>query len=115
MKPKLWLLKPDFEDARVGEGTFYCPHCATVEGVLAYYPQLREQLDVELIGFQRPRTPILKEIGEENQACPVLILPEGWQGPSSGARSANGRFFYCGSLEIAQFLSIWAGVSAPHP
>jgi hypothetical protein len=39
----LFLLKEDFPD---GPGLpFYCPDCAQVTGVLAYFPKLRHHLD----------------------------------------------------------------------
>jgi hypothetical protein len=58
---------------------------------------------------------VIAEIGEANQACPVLILPEDWPTPPNAARQANGRTFYVGAEEIARFLSAWAGIALPHP
>jgi hypothetical protein len=115
LRPKLFLLKPSFPDAKAGPGMFFCPHSATVEGVLAYYPALRDRLDIRSIDFPRPRHEVIAEIGEANQACPVLILPEDWPTPPNAARQATGRTFYVGAEEIARFLSAWAGIALPHP
>ena len=73
---KLFLLKPKFQDIKV-DGTqqdYYCPHCAMVEGVLAYYPDLRKSIEVIYIDFPRPRKLLVDLVGEENQGCPNLVI-----------------------------------------
>ena len=73
---KLFLLKPKFQDIKV-DGTqqdYYCPHCAMVEGVLAYYPDLRKSIEVIYIDFPRPRKLLVELVGEENQGCPNLVI-----------------------------------------
>jgi len=47
MRDKLFLLKPDFHDGT--DQRYYCPHCAQLEGVLAFYPRLRKEIDMELV------------------------------------------------------------------
>lgn len=75
---KLFLLKPDFQDInRNAETKYFCPPCALIEGVLSFYPQLRNELEVSYVDFVRPRPAIIDLIGEENQGCPVLILEDG--------------------------------------
>lgn len=73
---KLFLLKPDFTDSNTDneEKLYYCPHCALVEGVIKYYPQLEEMIEVHRVDFKRPRPAIIEIIGEENQSCPVLVI-----------------------------------------
>ncbi len=73
---KLFLLKPDFTDVNAdNEGKlYYCPHNALIEGVIKYYPQLEEMLEINYVDFKRPRQAIIEIIGEENQSCPVLII-----------------------------------------
>jgi hypothetical protein len=73
---KLFLLKPDFTDSNADkEGKlYYCPHCALIEGVIKYYPQLEKMIEIYRIDFKRPRPAIIDIIGEENQSCPVLII-----------------------------------------
>ncbi len=72
----LFLLKPNFLDKfRDSDNKkYYCPDCAFLEGVLSYYPQLREQLDIRYIDFPKPRKEIVDLVGEEFQGCPNLIL-----------------------------------------
>lgn len=114
-KPILFLLRPSFPDPRVGPGAYYCPHCAAIEGLLAYFPELRERLDIRHVDFARPRREIVAEVGEANQACPVLVLPLGWQAAPATARRAEGRAFFVGAEEIGRFLADWCGIALPHP
>ncbi|NBP69305.1 MAG: DUF3088 family protein [Cytophagia bacterium] len=76
MKPKLFLLHPDFTDLLMDNKglKYYCPHCAFIEGVLAYYPKLRNEVDIEYVDFPRPRNKIIALLGEYNQSCPLLII-----------------------------------------
>ena len=75
---KLFLLKPDFQDInRNAETKYFCPPCALIEGVLSFYPQLRNELEITYVDFVRPRPAIIELIGEANQSCPVLILEDG--------------------------------------
>jgi hypothetical protein len=115
VKPILFMLRPSFPDAKVGPGTFFCPHTATVEGLLAIYPGLRERLDVRHVDFARPRHAVIAELGEAHQICPVLVLPAGWPDAPASARRAEGRAFFVGATEIAEFLALWAGIDRPHP
>lgn len=74
---KLFLLKPDFIDkARNNNTKYFCPPCAQIEGILSFYPFLREKLEIQYVDFERPRPSIIELIGEENQSCPVLILSD---------------------------------------
>lgn len=113
--PKLFILKPSFPDPQAGPGPFFCPHSATVEGLLAFYPTLRDKLHISYLDFPRPRHAVIAELGEPNQACPVLILPPDWPSPPRSARTANSRAYFVGADEIARFLSHWAGIALPHP
>jgi hypothetical protein len=75
---KLFLLKPDFQDInRNADARYICPPCTMLEGILSFYPRLREELEVRYIDFPRPRPAIIDLIGEANQSCPVLILEDG--------------------------------------
>lgn len=73
---KLFLLNPDFQDIRV-DGTnqnYYCPHNAMIEGLLKYYPDLRNKLEIIYIDFPRPRKQLIELIGEEHQGSPCLVI-----------------------------------------
>ena len=45
-----------------------------VEGILKYYPQIKEQLEIIYVDFQKPRQAVIDMLGTENQGCPVLII-----------------------------------------
>ncbi len=111
-KPILFTLKPNFFE---GDRTFYCPECATVEGVLSYFPDVRAKLDVRHADFARPRPAVIELLGVENQGCPVLILPEG-STPSAEVhpRTANGRTFIAGARDITTHLALTMGSAFPH-
>jgi len=75
---KLFLLKPDFQDKNLGaENKYFCPNCVLLEGLLSFYPRLRNELEIHYVDFPRPRPEIVNLIGEANQSCPVLILEDG--------------------------------------
>jgi hypothetical protein len=75
---RLFLLRPDFQDVlRGNDMKYFCPPCTLIEGLLSYYPFLREKLEVHYVDFVRPRPSIIELIGEENQSCPVIILDDG--------------------------------------
>ncbi len=75
---KLFLLKADFKDASSGDGkSYFCPDCATIEGLLSYYPRLRNELEVHYMDFARPRIELIDLLGEANQGCPVLVMEDG--------------------------------------
>lgn len=73
---KLFLLNPDFQDVKVDGTTqpYYCPHNAMIEGLLKYYPHLRNKLEIIYIDFPRPRKQLVELIGEEHQGSPCLVI-----------------------------------------
>lgn len=110
----LYLLKEDFPD---GPGLpYYCPDCAQITGVLAYFPRLRHQLDIRYVDYPRPRTEIVELIGEKNQNCPVLILAAApWPKASEWITGEfQGRKFISGAKAIGHYWSIVHGISRPH-
>jgi Protein of unknown function (DUF3088) len=70
-KDILFLLTGDF--AADGAAHWFCPDCAPVEGLLAYYPWLREHLDIRYVEFPRPRLAMTALVGEAHQGCPTLL------------------------------------------
>jgi len=68
-KDTLIILAGDFMDGL--NGPYYCPECAILEGLLAYFPATRKRLDVRRIGFPRPRPEMVELLGEDNQECPA--------------------------------------------
>lgn len=116
---KLFLLKPDFTDDKIDNKgqAYYCPSCATIEGVLSYYPLLREKLEVIYVDFPKPRHQISALIGEANQGCPVLIL-EGTKAMQSGleGRKTHGDESFLNTTQhILQYLAQTYQIGLPHP
>ena len=112
-KHTLFILKPGFYDG--DEGPFFCPHSAAIEGILKYFPELEEKVDVRRIEFQRPREEVIELIGEENQGNPVLVLAEGSEIPHEAqVYKQTGRAFIHGTMEIGNYLSSALGVMKPH-
>lgn len=72
---KLFLLSPNFPDKNLSETTVYfCPDCAMIEGVLSYYPELKQKVEIIYVDFEVPRQPIVDLVGEGFQGCPILII-----------------------------------------
>lgn len=112
-KDRLFLLKPDFSSG--GAGPFFCPDCASVEGLLSYYPKLRHKIDVEYLDFPRPRAALVSLLGEANQGCPVLVLADGRRVLDADlpVGEANGRRFVSGNADIARYLAGAYGIGRP--
>lgn len=111
-KPILFLLRSGFPDPQHGPGGFFCPECATIAGLLYYYPQLTQQIDVRQVDAPRPRPEVVALVGEEHQSCPVLVLPEGDR--PAGLPLANGRAFVSGPAAIVNFLADRYGTARSH-
>lgn len=114
-RDKLLLLKPGFMDK--DQGPCYCPGCATLEGLLSFYPQLRDALDVRYLDFPRPRPEVIAEIGAENQGLPVLVLYA--PAPAEAlndldVREWNGRRFLQNPTDIGRYLARTQGIGEPH-
>lgn len=105
MTERLYLLEPGFknDDGKL----YYCPSCATVEGFLGFFPQVRSYIKVEYLPFPRPRQRLVGLLGPDHQSLPVLILDEGeaTPDPQFEAKNANGRYFIDGEARIRHYLS----------
>ena len=115
---QLFLLNPNFNDDRIGKinQLYYCPFNAMIEGVLKYFPKIREELNITYVDFPRPRKAIIQILGEEHQGTPLLIIErEDVQLNSLNIQTANGRKFLHGSSEIAEYFSRAFGIALPHP
>jgi Protein of unknown function (DUF3088) len=105
MKDQLYLLRPGFTNA--GLGPLYCSDTAPVEGVLSFFPQLRELIDVHYLEFARPRPPPIKALGERYQSLPTLILAEGREliDKELEPKRAGDTRFFCDEKSIRHYLS----------
>ena len=115
---KLFLLKPGFKDEAVKEGAaYYCPSCAAIEGVLHYYPHLRERLEIIYVDFPRPRKQIVALLGDANQGCPVIVIDTS-ELPVSNypfLKEINGYTFINSTTDIMNYLAAAYGIGLPHP
>lgn len=114
-KDRLYLLRPDFTD---GSGPRFCSECAMVEGMLGFYPALREKVDVRYVGFTRPRPELVAELGPEHQSSPCLVIgdPQRAANPPPGVhpRTANGHAFLDDPLQVCEYLAQAYGTGRPH-
>ncbi|MCX8091243.1 MAG: DUF3088 domain-containing protein [Verrucomicrobiae bacterium] len=113
-RDRLYLIRPQFMDG--GEGPFFCPYCAQMVGLLEFYPELRQRVEVRWVDFARPRRELVELLGEENQSCPVLVLSDAIRNPPPHlqVRNAKGRWFVEGANEIATYLAHVHGIGRPH-
>ena len=116
---KLFILKQDFQDRNLNpkDQLYYCPHCAMIEGVLSYYPHLREKLEVIYINFPRPRHQLMDLVGEENQGCPNLVISKDISDKvDTGYFKMHGDYLFVNQKElIAQYLADRFKIAIPHP
>lgn len=104
MKDQLFLMTPGFKNA--GLGPFYCSDSVSVEGLLGFFPELRERIDVTYIDFPRPRRAIVDLIGEDHQSVPVLVIAEAGEVPAEiDVKTAGGRRYIDDERRIRQYLS----------
>jgi hypothetical protein len=112
MKDRLFLLRQRFDD----HGTsYFCPYSAHVVGFLAYFPEVRETLEIAELDFPRPRQPVVDMVGEENQALPILVLGgEPVAVPDVTIDEVNGHRFIKKTLSIIRYLAVTRGTPLPH-
>lgn len=114
-KDRLYLLKPDFLD---GGSKFFCAECAMVEGMLSFYPKLRETLEVRYVGFAKPRPDIVAELGPEHQSSPVLVIADPARAarapPSVKVQSSNGHAFVNDPYQVCDYLAHTYGTGTRH-
>jgi hypothetical protein len=106
MKDELYLLRPGFYN--VGVGPLYCGDSLPVEGLLSFFPQLRNLLNVHYLEFARPRAALVDTLGEENQGIPVLILADEREITDEDLtpKKANGKRFFADERSIRRYLSV---------
>ncbi len=112
MADRLYLLNPDWFDDE--GGPWFCPPGAVVEGVLSFYPQLREKLEIIYLDHPRPRPAVIAEVGEANQSCPLLVLDGTFAWPDAQVSEATGQRFLMDG-DILPYLAARYGIGRPHP
>lgn len=99
MKPKLFILKMPFDDTN--GNSWFCSHCAMIEGALMVNPHWEHEIEVNRIPSKKPRKQLVDILGVENQWMPVLIL--------------KGNKTVTDPVEITQYLAANYGGASPHP
>ena len=112
MADRLYLLNPDWFDDQ--GGPWFCPPGAVIEGVLGFYPRLRDALQVTYLDHPRPRPAVIAEVGEAHQGCPVLVLDGDFDWPQAQVSAATGRRFLQDE-DIVPYLAARYGIGLPHP
>ena len=114
----LFLLRSDFVDKHRDDENklYYCPDCAFMEGVLAYHPKLRYQLDIRYIDYPHPRQAIVDFIGEGKHGCPHLILDSNNRDYAEGKdfKINNGIYHTQDNQLIAAYLTDKYGIAIAH-
>lgn len=112
MTDRLFLLNPGWHDD--AGGPWYCPAGAVVEGVLAFHPALRGQIDILYLDHPRPRHPVIDLVGEDHQSCPILVLDETFDWPVAATSETTGHRFLQDEA-IIPYLAARYGIAHPHP
>jgi Protein of unknown function (DUF3088) len=106
-KDILFLLTGAFDAD--GSGPWFCPDCAPIEGILTYFPALKDRLDIRYVDFPRPRLAMTALVGEAHQGCPTLLTrmrPE-----SVDALLVSGWYVVADAEPIARYLRERYGIS----
>jgi len=105
----LFLLPPGFESRGARQ---YCPECAEIWGVLAYYPAIRETLDVVYQSVDHPRSELVARLGEGQWNCPTLIL--GAQNPDGpGVKTTNSVHYIDNARDMGRYWAALYGTAVP--
>ena len=105
----LYVLPPGFPDR--GERQF-CPECAEVWGYLAYYPAIRETLEVINQPLEHPRPGLVARLGDGQWNCPTLVLAEG-SPEGQGMKVRGGVRYIDNARDMARYWSSRFGTALP--
>lgn len=117
-KDVLFLLNPGFKDNRLQpeDQLYYCPYNAMLEGVLIYYPELKEHFEIVYVDFPRPRNKVIELLGEANQSLPSLVINKSnFDTSSLNVKYGNDKMFLMGSEEILKYFAQLHNIPLPHP
>lgn len=107
----LFMLPPGFFDNDRRE---YCPECAEMWGLLAYYPTIKESLTVVYQPIAKPRAEIVAILGEKYQNCPTLVLAENSPDYSNTViMRKNGHRFINNARDIGKYYAARFGTAFP--
>lgn len=107
----LFILPPGFEDNGRRE---FCPECAEICGLLAWYPALREMIEIVHVGIAHPRVPITDLLGPGRHNAPTLVLaPSSGRAPDLAYAEANGYSYLPSARLIARHFALLWGTAMP--
>lgn len=107
----LFMLPPGVKEQDVFE---YCPECAEVWGLLAYFPAIKEGLDIRYQDIVRPRTEMMSLLGEGHQNCPTLVLQDiSPHADSANIKLINGYRFIDNARDIGRYWAERYGTPVP--
>ncbi|MCZ4279959.1 DUF3088 family protein [Kiloniella laminariae] len=113
MKPRLFVLEMPFTDPELvppsSSDSWFCSHCALIEGALMVNPQWLDHIELKRIAFPRPRQELVALLGEDKQWLPVLVLSD-WEGQKDGEKQT-----ITDPVAITRYLAEEFGGAAPHP
>jgi hypothetical protein len=108
----LFVLRPGFSDRGV---SYFCPYSAQVIGFLAYFPHVRDTLEIVELDFAKPRRPLSDVLDADHQAAPMLVLAgEPLNVPEVTIGEVNGQRFVEKTIEILRYLAATRSVPGPH-
>ena len=81
--------------------SWFCSHCALIEGALMVNPHWEEVIEVNRIPSKKPRKQLVELLGVENQWMPVLTLTDNEK--------------MTDPIQITQYLAATYGGASPHP
>ena len=89
-----------------------------IEGVLKYYPKLKEKVEIIYVEFETPRQKIIDLVGENYQGCPILITHkdeiEAEDLKRNEFKTSGDYFFLYKNTTIAQYFAKKYQVGFPH-
>lgn len=107
----LFILPPGFEDNGRRE---FCPECAEIWGLLAWYPALREMIDIVYVGIAHPRPALTSLLGPGQHNAPTLVLAPGTaRAAQLSYPEANGVSYLPSARLIARHFALLWGTAMP--
>ncbi len=107
----LYLLPAGFADNDRRE---YCPECAEIWGVLAYYPAIKESLEITYQPISKPRPKLVARLGDKTQNCPTLVLSaDSPMFENCGIMILNGERFINNARDIGRYWAQRFGAAVP--
>lgn len=106
----IFMLPPGFEANGRRE---FCPECAELFGLLAYYPAIKDAVNIVHVGIAHPREQMIDILGAGDFNAPTLLLAEGTDTPDGVSfKTANGRKYIDSARGIAALWAARYGIAA---